>query len=294
MSTALGRSENPVVRDIAEVGTLADFQRETRHKAGLSYDRLAKATDKSATTLRRAASGTCVPPRKVLLAAITACGGPTERAIHLWKQARYHQRMVDKPRTPGPPPELVRDKFGMRAALVELYEKDGAPTMAEMHDRAGGRHGKLPPSTAYRIANGETVPATLAQFEAYLDAVEVRKPARRGLWVQAWHRVQNSGPASLPDLRSWSPNSIFTAGQIPNFLIRLYESVGSPRTLQMKMRTGSRLDPQTARRILTGRMPPDIDAFTAFLDACGVKPEARTRWLDAWHRTHAERMTRAS
>ncbi|MET8013501.1 helix-turn-helix domain-containing protein [Streptomyces sp. NPDC005266] len=280
--------------DIAEVGTLADFQREWKHKAGLSYDRLAKATGESAATLRRAASGTCVPPRKVLLAAITGCGGPTERAIYLWKHARYHQRLVDKPRKPGPRrADLVRDKFGMRAALVELYELDGAPTMAEMHERAGGRHGKLPPSTAHRIANGETVPATLAQFVAYLDAVEVRKPARRGLWVQAWHRVQNSGPAPLPDPRSWSPNSIFTASQIPNFLIRLYESVGSPASLEMKMRTGSRLDPRTARRILAGHMPPDIRAFTAFLDACRVKPEARTRWLDAWHRTRAEQMARA-
>ncbi|WP_281291168.1 helix-turn-helix domain-containing protein [Streptomyces montanus] len=293
MSKIVGRRENPVVRDIAEVGTLADFQREWRHKAGLSYDQLAKATGESPTTLRRAASGTCVPPRKVLLAAITACGGPTERAIHLWKQARYHQRLVDTPHKPGPPADLVHDKFGMRAALVELYESDGAPTMAEMHKRAGGRHGKLPPSTAHRIANGETVPATLAQFEAYLDAVEVRKPAQRGLWVQAWNRVHDSGPTALPDPRSWSPNWIFAAGQIPNYLIRLYESVGSPPSLEMKMRTGSRLDPRTARRILTGHMPPDIGAFTAFLDACRVKPEARKRWLDAWHRTHADRMARA-
>lgn len=294
MSTTVGRRENPVVRDIAEVGTLADFQREWRLKSGLSYDQLAKATGESATTLRRAASGACVPPRKVLLAAITVCGGPTEHAIYLWKQARYHHRLVDKPRKPGPPADLVHDKFGMRAALVELYEKDGAPTLAEMHKRAGGRHGKLPPSTAHRIANGETVPATLAQFEAYLDAVEVRKPAQRGLWVQAWHRVQNNGPASLPSPRSWSPKWIFTASQIPNFLIRLYESVGSPASLEMKMRTGSRLDPRTARRILAGHMPPDIGAFTAFLDACGVKPKARTPWLDAWRRTGAERMARAS
>lgn len=224
------------MRDIAEVGTLADLQREWRHKAGLSYDQLAKATGESPTTLRRAASGTCVPPRKVLLAAIAACGGPTDRAIYLWKQARYHQRLVDKPRKPGPPADLVYDKFDMRAALVELYERDGAPTMAEMHERTGGRHGKLPPSTAHRIANGDTVPATLAQFEAYLDAVEVGKLAQRGLWVQAWYRVQNNDPASLPDPRSWSPNSIFTASQIPNLLIRLYESVGSPVSLEMRNR----------------------------------------------------------
>ena len=57
MSTTVGRRENSVVRDIAEVGTLADFQREWRLKSGLSYDQLAKDTRESATTLRRAASG---------------------------------------------------------------------------------------------------------------------------------------------------------------------------------------------------------------------------------------------
>ena len=99
----MGRKERPVVRTIWEVGVLADFQREWKHKADLSYDQLAEATGQSATTLRRAASGTCVPRWEVLSDVITACGGPSDCALELWKQARYHQRWKKRPRPPAGP-----------------------------------------------------------------------------------------------------------------------------------------------------------------------------------------------
>lgn len=100
----MGRKEKPVKPTIVtEVGKLARFQREWRRRAGRSYDDLAKTTGVPATTLRRAASGTCVPRLKVVRAVVTECGGPADEAYELWKRARYHQRLLDKPRDPGRP-----------------------------------------------------------------------------------------------------------------------------------------------------------------------------------------------
>ncbi|MGW7362437.1 hypothetical protein ACWGI8_03190 [Streptomyces sp. NPDC054841] len=149
-----------------------------------------------ASTLRRAASGGEVPRLPVVRAAIIACGGPVDDAVALWKQARYHQRLRDTPRDPVPPPELVWSRAEMKAALVELYERDGAPALEKLESRAGS-NGELPHSTAARIVKGLKLPGTRAQFEAYLTAVEVEDPAERRLWVfRAPGRPTTSSPRS--------------------------------------------------------------------------------------------------
>ncbi|TFE38555.1 XRE family transcriptional regulator [Streptomyces sp. ICN441] len=282
----MGRKEKPVKATIVEVGKLAYFQREWRRRAGLSYDELAKATGVSATTLRSAASGACVRPWKVVLAAVEGCGGPAEEAYGLWKRARYHQRLLDKPREPAPPPLLVYSVAELKAAVVELYELNGAPALAELEDRAG--LGRLPHSTAAPIVKGMKLPATGEQFEAFLIAVEVEE-AERAVWMEAWERIRKN---RKPDPRAWTPNHIFTESQLPNYLFWLYQSSGSPPVPDMERRTGGRLDRATARHMLSGGLPPGVGAFEAFLDACGVTREQRGRWMEAWDRVESERRSR--
>lgn len=79
-------------------------------------------------------------------------------------------------RQPPPPAvRLVRTEDELAALSKELYEKDGAPSMSEMESRTDRRLGH---STAYRIVTKGTIPADRAQFEDFLDAVEVREPLR--------------------------------------------------------------------------------------------------------------------
>ncbi|MFJ8086312.1 helix-turn-helix domain-containing protein [Streptomyces sp. NPDC096205] len=190
----MGRTENPVVRKVPAVGRLADFQRTWRATAGLTYEDLARATGWSAATLRNAASGRRPPRRDVVRDAVTHCGGPEQETIDLWRQARYHQRLADRPRPQAPAAHLVRTVVDLAALVEELYEKNGAPSMSEMEHRTDGRLGH---STAHRLVTKRTIPADRDQFAAFLDAVEVHEPLRSQC-VQAWDRVITlNGPVRI-------------------------------------------------------------------------------------------------
>ncbi|MGW7362438.1 hypothetical protein ACWGI8_03195 [Streptomyces sp. NPDC054841] len=58
----------------------------------------------------------------------------------------------------------------------------------------------------------------------------------------------------------------------------------------MERRTG--LNRAVIRGMLAGNPPPGVEAFTAFLNACRVVPEQRTRWMEAWDRVEAEQASR--
>ncbi|MCQ4045278.1 helix-turn-helix domain-containing protein [Streptantibioticus rubrisoli] len=83
---------------------------------------------------------------------------------------------------------MIRDLPDLGSALVELYEKAGAPSLRAMAQRAGA-FGVLPRSTIERIIKRQTVPRTEEQLVAYLPVCEV--PERDHVrWLTAWNRAR--------------------------------------------------------------------------------------------------------
>ena len=147
----------------------------------ITWDQLAPLTGYSATTLRRAASGSTTPKPAVTLAIAQACGGTADDAATYWKHARRAERRVSQPRSarrrPAPLPEYISTKDQLADALVDLYEKAGSPPVRMMEER-GGPH-QLPRSTVHRIVTYQALPADPAQLTAYLTACEVPPAAPR-------------------------------------------------------------------------------------------------------------------
>ncbi|MEU0187067.1 helix-turn-helix transcriptional regulator [Streptomyces sp. NPDC006207] len=258
----MGRTTKPVVSTIPAVGKLADYQRQLRARAGLTYDQLAALTGLSATTLRDAANGKKPPPKPTtVVAAVTACGGSAQVATDLWREARYHHRLKDNPRPPAPALRLVRSEADLSAALVELYEKAGAPTMAAMEEQAGG-HGRLGHSTAHRIVTRRTLPGTRQQLEAFLDAVDLKQPAARRRWLQTWDRVMEPTQPTGSSVKD-----IF-------------------RVLLSPPRDSKEFIPYTgfSRRLAEAQaaMAGDLAAYEAYLAELGVKQQDKEHWLLLW------------
>ncbi|MFD3524722.1 helix-turn-helix domain-containing protein [Streptomyces sp. NPDC058653] len=168
---------------------LAQWLREQRRRAGLSYRDLALRAGVHATTLQRTASAESVPTLSAVRAYARACDASPEDAKLLWKRARYEAtRSARGGRTsPAPSPALVRDFADLSAGLRELYEKAGSPSLRTMEER-GGDYGALPRSTAHRIVNRQAMPHNPAQFQAFLRACEVPDADRRA-WEDAWSRA---------------------------------------------------------------------------------------------------------
>ncbi|WP_406274910.1 helix-turn-helix domain-containing protein [Actinacidiphila glaucinigra] len=287
----MGRTENPVDRTIAAVADLADYQRTLRAAAGLTYTELASATGVPATTLRRAASGRCVPDVNVVLAAVTACGGTPRQARTLWKKARYHQRLAHNPRPASPTWPLVRDKADLAAALVEMYEQAGAPPVAMLEQRAG--LGRLGHSTAHRIINRQTLPAHLGQLEAFLDALQVENFVRRQQVLRAWDRV--SGIRSRRVARGWQRelNQIITQQDLTVALAKLRIQAGTPSHQEIASFLPAPLGRQSVASVLRGDQTSPA-TFEAILTALDVQPEELQPWIDAWDRVMARLRGRAA
>lgn len=290
----MGRKENPVVRDVPAVGRLADFQRTWRAAAGLTYEDLAHATGWSAAALRNAASGHRPPRRDVVRDAVTHCGGPGEEVIDLWKEARYRQRLADTPRPQAPAAPLVRTHGDLAALIRELYELDGAPSMAEMEERTDRRLGH---SAAHRIVTRKIIPVDRQQFEAFLDAVEVQEPQRVEC-MQTWDRVITlNGPGHLlrkvPHL--WELRQeldlLGTVDDLVAALDVLRTAAGSPSDEQIVDRTiriGGLWIPGTAvTKVMAGKRSAGI-YLNSVLRALGVPSDERLLWQRAWDRVLSE------
>lgn len=184
----MGRTEKEITTSNAALHDLAQWLRDRRAQAGLTYRQLAGRAGVHATTLQRAASGDSVPRLMPVLAYAGGCDAPPEEARRLWRRARReHVRSVTQHSQPAPAPALVRDFADLSAALRDLYEEAGAPSLRSMEERAGGL-GALPRSSAHRIVNKQTVPHCLQQFQAFLQACEVPAEHRRA-WEDAWSRA---------------------------------------------------------------------------------------------------------
>ncbi|GAA1376600.1 multiprotein-bridging factor 1 family protein [Streptomyces beijiangensis] len=185
----MGRTEKEIVTTNTALRDLAEWLRDQRARAGLTYRELAERAGVHATTLQRVASGDSIPRLMPVLAFARGCDARPEDARSLWLKARTEHARSGAPysRQPAPAPVLIRDFADLSAALRELYEAAGAPSQRTMEVRAGG-FGALPRSSAYRIVNKLTVPHCLEQFQAYLRACEV-PVAAWGAWEDAWGRA---------------------------------------------------------------------------------------------------------
>ncbi|WP_310726885.1 helix-turn-helix domain-containing protein [Streptomyces sp. N2A] len=185
----MGRAEKTITTTNEALRDLAQWLRDQRARAGLSYRALAERVGLHATTLQRVASGNSVPRLLPVLAYARGCDAQTGQARQLWHRARReHIRLATQhSRQPAPVAALFRDFADLSAGLRELYERAGAPPLRTMEVRAGG-YGALPRSSAHRIVNKQTVPHSLNQFQAYLRACEV--PRRQWKqWEEAWARA---------------------------------------------------------------------------------------------------------
>ncbi|MEV6750673.1 helix-turn-helix transcriptional regulator [Streptomyces sp. NPDC051080] len=174
---------------------LAEWLRNQRALTGQSYRALAVRAGCHATTLQRAASGKSVPKLQTVLTYARVCDAPPEQARRLWREARYeHTRELRGGRgLPAPKPVYVRDFADMAAALLNLYEKAGSPSLRTMEERAG-RYGMLPRTTVHRILRRQTMPHDVRQFRAFLKACEV--PGTdwtewEAAWSRAWRHERN-------------------------------------------------------------------------------------------------------
>lgn len=195
-----GRPEKPISRELKLNAQLAAFLRKRRAAGDWTYEEVAEQTDGlSRQTLQRAAAGGMTVPSWPVVSAFIRATSPlretdveleraTKWAMDLWRKARYEQRQETMSRRPEPPVlALVRSEADLAAVLVELYELSGAPSMRSMERRAGGL-GILPHSTAHRIVTRRTLPYTLVQFDAFLNACDVPMK-RREPWYAMWARV---------------------------------------------------------------------------------------------------------
>ncbi|WP_411101024.1 BTAD domain-containing putative transcriptional regulator [Streptomyces sp. x-45] len=188
----MGRKERPIASSNRALVRLARWLRDQRSNTGCSYAELAARVGLHATTLQRAASGQSVPSESSVRAYAIACGAPVATAMDLWRQARRGRL-----RSAGPAPASPQDIDGvemLRAALRELYELAGRPSVRVMERRAGA--GRLPHSTAHRIVLGRTVPRDAHQLTGFLTACLIAS-SEHAAWVAAWERVRGGQHAKV-------------------------------------------------------------------------------------------------
>ncbi|MGW2721154.1 helix-turn-helix domain-containing protein [Streptomyces sp. NPDC001492] len=188
----MGRRERPIAPCDRELEKLVSWLRCHRARAGLSYKQLAAGSGCSASTLVRAASGEQVPKLKVVRAYAVAAGADPGEGERLWKRARYRAVRADE--EPAPHPRYVRDFAGLRAALVDLYQKDGARPCRELEEASGK---VLAHATVSRFLRQEGGRPTRAFVLAFAEICGARGMALQE-WGQAWDRAEERRVGGTP------------------------------------------------------------------------------------------------
>ncbi|MEU5247377.1 helix-turn-helix domain-containing protein [Streptomyces asoensis] len=207
----MGRPEKAVDRTVPARAKLADFLRDRKSAAGLTYEEMAKFSQTkgapSKATLERAASGVTVPSMETVEAFITVTTTEEEEfagnladslnhGLELWIRARRATRApyyVHK----APDPELISTVSDLSRYLRHQHVWAGCPTPGEMQRMSGP--GLLPISTARRIINGDTLPVDAHQAIAFLSACYVRRASDLVPWLAAairalTHSRRDTGP----------------------------------------------------------------------------------------------------
>lgn len=193
-----GRLEKPVDTTVPACADLANFLRDRKRKAGMTYEQIALKTGRlpSAATLKRAASGTSVPAWETVRKYVEATTTAKEVAngnIDLTLKRAYRLQMCARRATRAPyyvhkepDPRLISDTADLSRALRDLHAWSGAPSTRNMSARAP--IGLLPQSTARRIIKGQAVPVNLEQAIAFVTGCFLVDLAP---WLDAFARVMN-------------------------------------------------------------------------------------------------------
>ncbi|GAA3660302.1 helix-turn-helix domain-containing protein [Streptomyces chitinivorans] len=192
----MGRRENPVDHTAPHRGRLAEYLRQHRRRAGLTYQELQERTGLSQATLKRAASGTVLPKQDVAETYVSGCGGAEEavqEVRELWRAARIEKRGRPSPLR-ALRPELVSDAGDLSKALVALWERVGAPSPRQMRERSG-IPAALPVSSCYLIVGRQALPADATQLRAFLLGCGVPED-QHGPWERALEKVKRRSSSS--------------------------------------------------------------------------------------------------
>lgn len=208
---AAGRPENNVDQTVPARAKLAEYLRERRRAASLTYSQMSEAISGrlSKATFERAASGSTVPSWDTVeqFIAVTLAEndvfGPEvflTRGHELWVSARRATRApyyVHK----APDPTLIADTAGLLRALRHQHVWAGYPTPGEMELTAGP--GALPKTTTRRIIAGDTLPVDPQQALVFLRACFIQGEAELERWLAAAVRALREDPTRSKNLTKW-------------------------------------------------------------------------------------------
>ncbi|MEU1434489.1 helix-turn-helix transcriptional regulator [Streptomyces sp. NPDC005786] len=208
---AAGRPENNVDQSVPARAKLAEYLRERRRAAGLTYSQMSEAMGGrlSKATFERAASGTTVPAWDTVeqFIAVTLdekdVFGPEvflTRGHELWVRARRATRAPYYVRK-APDPTLLSDTAGFLRALRHQHVWAGYPTPGEMELTAGP--GALPKTTTRRIIAGDALPVDPQQALAFLRACFIQGEAELERWLAAAVRALREDSARSRNLSKW-------------------------------------------------------------------------------------------
>ncbi|MET7650504.1 MULTISPECIES: helix-turn-helix domain-containing protein [unclassified Streptomyces] len=190
----MGRKAKPIVTRYRARAQLAHELRLLLLRCDGTYEQLAKRTPGiSRVTLQRAASGTCLPKEKTVVAFVHACGFGRQEVAKLTAlriSARIEERGVLH-ELKALHPRLISDRRDLSRALEYVYEAAGAPTLRELRDRSGEPL-LLPISTLSRIVSRRTTPVDERQLLAFIHGCGITH--QDSLWSTAWKKVAMEVP----------------------------------------------------------------------------------------------------
>ncbi|MEW2530660.1 helix-turn-helix domain-containing protein [Streptomyces sp. NPDC047071] len=210
----MGRPEKPVDRTVPARAKLADFLRERKAAAGLTYEQMAARArpPRSKATFERAGAGARVPSLGTVYAAIQVTVTDEERRNDKWLTNAYYRgknlwlgarRATRAPYYvyKAPDPNLIASEADLSRLLRNQHVWAGAPSPREMARVSSAW--LLPPSTSRRIIAGDTLPVDPQQTIAFLYACSVDDPTALGPWLDAAVRARkDSGRSTSEWLRA--------------------------------------------------------------------------------------------
>ncbi|KOG64698.1 hypothetical protein ADK76_08510 [Streptomyces griseoflavus] len=258
----MGRRENPIAPCDKALESLVRWLRGHRTRAGLSYTQLAdrirqlapdagtRPVHCSADTLARAVSGRSMPRLEVVRAYARACGADAAEAQRLWKQARYRQSAdAGRPAEPVQHITYVRNFAELRAALLDLYRKDGSRPYTEL-ERAS--KGVLAHSTISRFVSGVTGRPTRQFVLVFAQMCGMRGVALNE-WGHAWDRAEERRLAGPRHRTLRYPRPIIHYGGTQN--IHFYETAGSSGVLRAMVPAAAKYETAGSSGVLRAMAP---------------------------------------
>jgi transcriptional regulator with XRE-family HTH domain len=259
----VGRRESPIPADCPrKLAALAGWLRDRRAAAGLTYAGLAAKTGYSVDTLKRAASGSGLVPRKNVVEVFAAgCQAEVPEVERLWKQARYEQTRAEDDRRNrfAMHIDVVSNFAELQAAMLDRYRKDGAQPYRDLEKQAGrGDDGtrRLTHSTLARVLAGKTRPSR-AFVLAFAETCGAKDPVA---WGEAWDRAQRQHqPTSREALgKVWSRSSDKIADLFQ--LHSQHDAEAQAMLVQVKDTRRGVISARELERWIQGLLPHSVDS----------------------------------